>query len=549
MNIVIPGQPDELTERFDVRINGYTYTRLAMGKIKLYDTTLRDGMQAEGVSFSLEDKLSIAGRLDELGLDYIEGGFAASNPKEMEFFQQAAKLGLKTAKIVAFGNTRRADSDVSDDLSLTSILACKTAAATLVGKAWDMHVTDVLGCSLDENKAICAESIEYIKKHGIETIFDAEHFYDGYKNNPEYAMRVLAAAAKAGADVLVLCDTNGGMMPGQVYEITRIVCEKFSPLTVGIHTHNDSDCATANTLAAVRAGARHVQGTVNGLGERCGNANLCTVIPNLAFKMGIDVLSSEKIKTLTEVSRFIFEIGNLMPVMNMPYVGESAFAHKAGLHVDALRKNKRTYEHIDPAVIGNERRFLISELSGKSNVLAELEKAKITEDRKLAQMILKRVQELESEGYQFEAANASFDLLVRRIMGTFKPSFELVKYYVTVERRTTGEMVNEATVKLKIGDRVQHVVGEGDGPVNALDAALRKALENIYPAIKDVQLIDYKVRVVNARAGTAARVRVIIESRDKTDIWGTVGVSENIIEASWLALTDSVDYKLQKDAK
>jgi len=520
-----------------------------MDKIKLYDTTLRDGMQAEGVSFSLEDKLSIAGRLDELGLDYIEGGFAASNPKEMEFFQQAAKLGLKNAKIVSFGNTRRADADVSDDLSLNSILACKTAAATLVGKAWDLHVTEVLGCSLDENKAICAESIEYIKKHGIETIFDAEHFYDGYKNNPEYAMRVLAAAAKAGADVLVLCDTNGGMMPGQVYEITRIVCEKFSPLTVGIHAHNDSDCATANTLAAVRAGARHVQGTVNGLGERCGNANLCTVIPNLAFKMGIDVLSPEKIKTLTEVSRFIFEIGNLTPVMNMPYVGDSAFAHKAGLHVDALRKNKRTYEHIDPAVVGNERRFLISELSGKSNVLAELEKAKIAEDRKLAQMILKRVQELESEGYQFEAANASFDLLVRKIMGTFKPAFELIKYYVTVERRTSGEMVNEATVKLKIGDRVQHVVGEGDGPVNALDAALRKALEIIYPSIKDVQLIDYKVRVVNARAGTAARVRVIIEWRDKTDIWGTVGVSENIIEASWLALTDSVDYKLQKDAK
>ena len=549
MNIVIPVAPDELTEQFNVRINGYTYTRLAMEKIKLYDTTLRDGMQAEGVSFSLEDKLSIAGRLDELGLDYIEGGFAASNPKEMEFFQQAAKLGLKNAKIVAFGNTRRADADVSEDLSLNSILACRTAAATLVGKTWDMHVTEVLGCSLDENKAICAESIKYIKKHGIETIFDAEHFYDGYKNNPEYAMRILAAAAKAGADVLVLCDTNGGSMPGQIYEITRIVCEKFSPLTVGTHTHNDSDCATANTLAAVRAGARHVQGTINGLGERCGNANLCTVIPNLAFIMGIDVLSPEKIKTLTEVSRFVFEIGNLTPVMNMPYVGDSAFAHKAGLHVDALRKNKRTYEHIDPAVIGNERRFLISELSGKSNVLAELEKAKITEDRKLAQMILKRVQELESEGYQFEAANASFDLLVRKVMGTYTPVFELIKYYVTVEKRTSGEMVNEATVKLKIGDRVQHVVGEGDGPVNALDSALRKALENIYPAIKDVHLIDYKVRVVNARAGTAARVRVIIESRDKTDIWGTVGVSENIIEASWLALTDSVNYKLQKDAK
>jgi len=518
-----------------------------MEKIKLYDTTLRDGMQAEGVSFSLEDKLSIARCLDELGLDYIEGGYSASNPKEMQFFAEAAKLGLKNSKIVAFGSTRRADAKASDDASLNAILACKTPAAALVGKSWDMHVTAVLGCSLDENLQLCADSVEFLKKQGIETIFDAEHFYDGYKNNSEYAMKVLAAAADA--DVLVLCDTNGGSLPDDVYEITKAVCEKFSATVIGIHTHNDSDCAAANCLAAVRAGALHVQGTINGLGERAGNANLCTVIPNLAFKMGFDCLSAEKIKTLTEVSRFIFEIGNLTPVMNMPYVGESAFAHKAGLHVNALRKDKRTYEHIDPALIGNERRFLISELSGKSNVLAELEKAKIAEDKKLAGEILTRVQELENEGYQFEAANASFDLLVKKIMGTFKPSFELLKYYVTTERRTSGEMVNEATVKLKVGNKVQHVVGEGDGPVNALDAALRKGLENIYPAIKDVHLIDYKVRVVNARAGTAARVRVIIESRDKTSIWGTVGVSENIIEASWLALVDSVEYKLQEEAK
>jgi len=520
-----------------------------MEKIRLYDTTLRDGMQAEGVSFSLEDKLSIARCLDELGLDYIEGGYAASNPKEMQFFAEVAKLGLQNSKIVAFGSTRRADAKASDDASLNAILVCKTPAATLVGKSWDMHVTAVLGCSLDENLQLCADSVEFLKKQGIETIFDAEHFYDGYRENPQYAMKVLAAAADAGADVLVLCDTNGGSMPDQICEITKTVCEKFSSTVIGIHTHNDSDCATANCLAAVRAGALHVQGTINGLGERAGNANLCTVIPNLAFKMGFDCLSAEKIKTLTEVSRFIFEIGNLTPVMNMPYVGESAFAHKAGLHVDALRKDKRTYEHIDPALIGNERRFLISELSGKSNVLAELEKAKIAEDKKLAKKILIRVQQLENEGYQFEAANASFDLLVKKIMGTFKPSFELLKYYVTTERRTSGEMVNEATVKLKVGNKVQHVVGEGDGPVNALDAALRKGLENIYPAIKDVHLIDYKVRVVNARAGTAARVRVIIESRDKTSIWGTVGVSENIIEASWLALVDSVEYKLQKEAK
>jgi 2-isopropylmalate synthase len=520
-----------------------------MEKIKLYDTTLRDGMQAEGVSFSLEDKLSIATCLDKLGLDYIEGGFAASNPKEMQFFKEAARLGLKTSKIVAFGNTRRTGTNVSDDISLNAILACKTSTATLVGKTWDMQVTKVLGCTPDENIAICAESTEFIKKHNIETIFDAEHFFDAYKNNPEYAMKVLSAAAEAGADILVLCDTNGGSLPDQVYEITKAVCDRFTSLTVGIHTHNDSDCATANTLAGVRAGARHIQGTINGLGERCGNANLCTVIPNLEFKMGLDVLTPEKIKTLTEVSRFIFEIGNLTPVMNMPYVGDSAFAHKAGLHVDALRKEKRTYEHIDPALIGNERRFLISELSGKSNVLAELEKAKIAEDKQLARKILDRVQELESEGYQFEAANASFDLLVKKVMGTYKPSFKLIKYYVTTEKRTSGEMANEATIKLKVGDKVEHVVSEGDGPVNALDAALRKSLENFYPSIRDIHLIDYKVRVVNARAGTAARVRVIIESRDKSSIWGTVGCSENIIEASWQALTDSVEYKLQKDAK
>ena len=520
-----------------------------MEKITLYDTTLRDGMQAEGVSFSLEDKLAIAKCLDELGLDYIEGGYAASNPKEMQFFAQSATLNLKNSKIVAFGCTRRADSKVDDDAFLNAILACKTPAATLVGKAWDMHVTNVLGCSLDDNFNMCADSVGFLKKHGIETFFDAEHFFDGYKANPDYAIKVLGAAAEAGADALILCDTNGGTLPDQIYQITKEVCEKFTSIVIGIHTHNDSDCATANTVAAVRAGARHVQGTINGIGERCGNANLCTVIPNLALKMRFDLLTPEKIKTLTEVSHYIFEIGNLTPVMNMPYVGESAFAHKAGLHVDALRKDKRTYEHIDPALIGNERRFLISELSGKSNVLAALEKEKIDQDKKLAKKILNRVQELENEGYQFEAANASFDLLVKKIMGTYKPTFELIKYYVTVEKNHTGKMVNEATVKLKVGDNVQHVVGEGDGPVNALDAALRKALENIYPSIKDVHLIDYKVRVVNARAGTAARVRVIIESRDKTSIWGTVGVSENIIEASWLALVDSVEYKLQKDAQ
>ena len=517
-----------------------------MERIEIYDTTLRDGMQAEGVSFSLEDKLSIAKRLDELCVDYIEGGYAASNPKEMQFFTEIRKLGLKRSKIVAFGTTRRADTKVDDDTSLNAILACKTSTAALVGKVWDLHVTEVLGCSLDENLRICAESIKYLRNKGLEVIFDAEHFYDGYTENPEYSMKVLVAAAEAGCDVIVLCDTNGGSMPEKVYEITKLVCAKVSPLKIGIHTHNDTDCATANSLAAVRAGARHVQGTINGLGERCGNANLCTVIPNLAFKMGFGVLNKDKIRTLTEASRFVFEIGNLTPVANMPYVGSSAFAHKAGLHVNALRKNKRTYEHIAPELTGNERRFLISELSGKSNILAELEKTKIVNDKKLAGKILTRIQELESEGYEFEAANASFDLLVKKIIGTYKPSFELLKYNTNVEKLATGGLVTEATVKLRVGEKVVHVVGEGDGPVNALDAALRKSLESFYPSIKEVHLIDYKVRVVNARAGTAARVRVIIESQDKDSVWGTVGVSENIIEASWLALVDSVEYKLQK---
>jgi len=517
-----------------------------MTKIAIYDTTLRDGMQAEGVSFSLADKLAIAKCLDGLGVDYIEGGYAASNPKEMQFFHEVAKLDLKSSRVTAFGSTRRADCTVEDDLSLNSILATRAPSATIVGKTWDLHVGLVLGCSLEENLKICAESIRYLKHKGLEAIFDAEHFFDGYRANPEYATKVLAAAAEAGADALVLCDTNGGSLPHQVLEITQQVCDTFGSVVVGIHTHNDSDCATANALAAIRAGARHVQGTINGLGERCGNANLCSVIPNLAFKMGLEPLSPDKIKLLTEASRFVFEVANLPPVMSLPYVGDSAFAHKAGLHVDALRKSKQTYEHIDPQVVGNERRFLISELSGKSNILAEMEKAKIVQDKALARKILARVQDLENEGYQFEAANASFDLLVRKIMETFQPSFELIKYHVDVEKRKGGELVTEATVKLKVGDEIEHVVGEGDGPVNALDAALRKSLERFYPALKEVQLFDYKVRVVNAKEGTAARVRVVIESRDKQSIWGTVGVSENVIEASWLALVDSVEYKLQR---
>jgi len=520
-----------------------------MKKISVYDTTLRDGMQAEGLSFSLEDKFAIAKSLDRLGIDYIEGGYAGSNPKEQQFFQGVQELGLQHSKMVAFGSTRRPNKKVSDDKSINAVLSCNTPVVTLVGKTSDMHVKNVLGCSLDDNLALCADSVEYLKGKGKEVIFDAEHFFDGYKSEPEYAMKVLQAATEAGADVLALCDTNGGTLPEEIYEITSEVCKRFSTIETGIHTHNDSDCATAGSLAAVRAGATHVQGTLTGVGERCGNANLCAVIPDIAFKLKRDILSKDKFKLLTETARYFFEIANLTPVSNMPYVGESAFAHKAGLHVNAIRKKKETYEHIEPAMVGNERRFLLSELSGRSNVLAQLEKKGFSDDRKLAAKILKRVQELENEGYQFEAADASFDLLTRKIVGTYKPAFELIKYNVSAAKRSTEESVTEATVKLRVNNITEHVVGEGDGPVNALDAALRKALEPFYPEIKDVHLYDYKVRVVNALAGTAARVRVIIESRDKHSTWGTVGVSENIIEASWQALVDSVEYKLQDSEK
>lgn len=519
-----------------------------MNRVTIYDTTLRDGMQAEGISFSLADKLLIAHRLDEFGIDYIEGGYAVANPKEMEFFKQIAAKGLRHSRIVAFGNTRRADLKVQDDPSLAAILQCKAPAATLVGKTWDLHVTEVLRCSLEDNVVLCAESVAYLKKKGLEVIFDAEHFFDGYKRNPEYSLKVIAAAAEAGADVIALCETNGGCLPQEVYEITSAVRKRLSGASLGIHCHNDSECAVANSLAAVNAGARQVQGTINGIGERTGNANLCSIIANLELKAGYKTVGPKKLAHLTELSRFVFEVANLPPVMNLPFVGASAFAHKAGLHVNALRKNKATYEHIDPTTVGNERRFLISELSGQSNVLAKLERHKLAEDKALAKKILEMVQDLENEGYQFEAAEGSFDLLVKKAMGTYRPGFELKKYHVNVERNGDGRLVTEATVKLTVDGKTEHVVSEGDGPVNALDAALRKSLEGFYPSLRDMHLVDYKVRVVNAREGTAARVRVIIESSDMDGMFGTVGVSENVIDASWKALVDSVEYKLLKDA-
>jgi 2-isopropylmalate synthase len=519
-----------------------------MAKIKIYDTTLRDGSQAEGVSFSLEDKLLIARRLDEFGMDYVEGGFPHSNPKEAQFFREMAQSPLKNAKLVAFGSTRRADTKVGDDTGIRALLESSAPTCTIVGKCWDMHVRDVLRCSNEENLALCADSVAYLVSKGKEVIFDAEHFFDGYRANPDYAIKVLAAAAQAGASCLALCETNGGKLPDEVYEITLAVVKALPGVEIGIHCHNDTDCAVANTLAAVRAGARHVQGTVNGMGERAGNANLCTILPNLSLKMGFETVGAEKIRTVTDLSRFVFEMANLAPAINMPYVGESAFSHKAGLHIDALRKNRNTYEHIEPEMVGNTRKFLISELSGSANVMDRLEKKKLTADKTLVRKILQRVQDLENEGYQFETADASFDMLIKKALGSYTPCFELEKYHIDVERSIDGRMITEASVRLKVDGKTEHVVCEGDGPVNALDGALRKALYPFYPNLRDMSLIDYKVRVVNAKAGTAARVRVLIESRDSDDLWGTVGVSENVIEASWIALVDSIEYKLLKDA-
>jgi 2-isopropylmalate synthase len=517
-------------------------------RIATYDTTLRDGSQGEGVNFSLQDKLMLTRRLDELGVDYVEGGYPLSNPKDFEYFQAVRSIPLRHARVVAFGMTRRKNSDPATDTCLKALLDAQAPVVTIVGKTWDLHVRDILGTSLDENLRMIADSVAFCKAAGREVFYDAEHFFDGYKANPEYALQTLRAAEQAGASVVILCDTNGGSLPEQVAERTAAVraalrCE------IGIHCHNDCELAIANTLAAVRAGATQVQGTINGLGERCGNADLCSVIANLALKYDHLMLRPGSLQRLTETSRYVYELANMNFRPGQPFVGTSAFAHKGGMHTHAVAKNPLSYEHIEPASVGNERRILVSELSGQSTILTKTTKYDINTDRALMGKILNQVQDLENAGYEFEAAEASFDLLVKKAVGQYRPWFERVHYRVNIERDREGAPVTEATVKIRVGDQVQHTVSEGDGPVNALDGALRKALLPLFPRLAEMQLVDYKVRVVNARAGTAARVRVVIESRDGADVWGTVGVSENIIEASWLALVDSIEYKLFKDGE
>ncbi len=517
-----------------------------MSRVSIYDTTLRDGSQGEGVNFSLQDKLLLTRKLDELGIDFIEGGYPLSNPKDFEYFQAVRELPLKHAKVVAFGMTRRKNAPAETDTCLKALLDARTPVVTIVGKTWDFHVTHVLGTTLEENLRMIAESVAHCRSQGREVFYDAEHFFDGHRANPDYALKALKAAADAGASVVILCDTNGGTMPERIAEVVAEVKQTVS-CEVGIHCHNDCELAVANTLAAVRAGASQVQGTMNGIGERCGNVDLVSVIANLALKYGRELLLPGSLPKLTEASRYVYEIANMNFRSGQPFVGTSAFAHKGGMHTHAVAKDPATYEHITPDAVGNERRILVSELSGQSTILAKTTKYQITHDKALMGRILNDVQNLENAGYEFEAAEASFDLLVKKAAGLYKPWFERLAYRVNIEADATGTPITEATVKLKVGDALQHTASEGDGPVNALDGALRKALVPAYPRLKELHLVDYKVRVVNPKEGTAAKVRVVIESRDGTDVWGTVGVSENVVEASWLALADSIEYKLFKD--
>lgn len=522
-----------------------------MTRIAIYDTTLRDGSQGEGVNFSLQDKLLITQRLDELGIDYIEGGYPLSNPKDEAFFQAIRDLNLDHARVAAFGMTRRRDIAAEDDPGMKALVGAGSPVITVVGKSWDLHAREVLGVSLEENLRMIADSVAFLgaAPHGPEIVYDAEHFFDGYRKNPDYALDTVRHAAEAGAAWIVLCDTNGGTLPEQIAEAIDAV-RQVTSVPLGIHTHNDGDLAVANTLAAIRRGATQVQGTINGIGERCGNVDLCSAIANLSLKYeGYELLRPGSLTHLTEVSRYVYELANLNFRNGQPFVGASAFAHKGGMHVHGIRKVVHSYEHIDPSVVGNERRVLVSELSGRSNIAEKLAEHGLQHDSALMARVLARVQDLENEGYQFEAAEASFVLLVEKEAGRYQNWFERLHYHVSVEARDGGDPITEATVKLRVGETIEHTVSEGDGPVNALDGALRKALESHFPKLREMSLVDYKVRVINARAGTAARVRVVIESRDQDSVWGTVGVSENVIEASWLALVDAFDHKLSKDAR
>jgi 2-isopropylmalate synthase len=515
--------------------------------IAIYDTTLRDGNQAIGIGFSLADKLRIAERLDELGIHYIEGGWPnPTNTIDCEFYRAIGKRKLR-AKIAAFGSTKRPDTKVGDDQFLQQLIAVEMPAVTIFGKSWDLHVKKVIRCSLSENLDMIAESVRFLKKYTDEVIYDAEHFFDGYRHNPDYALQTVRAAQEAGADTIVLCDTNGGTLPTDFIATFRAVCSRITT-PLGVHLHNDTGCAEANSLLGVDEGAIQVQGTMNGIGERCGNANLCTLIAALQLKRGYLLISPEQLKKLTETSIFISEIANIAHDLRYPYVGESAFSHKAGAHVDGVRKTRESFEHVDPEIVGNKRHFVLSDQAGKGTILEKLKDIRpdLEKDDPLVKKLLHKIKEMESRGYHFEAAEGSFRLIVQEILEKNPEPFTVKGFRVIEEKRENNQMFSEATIKIEEGGISEHTAAEGDGPVNALDNALRKALVKFFPALGEVKLEDFKVRVLDGREGTGAKVRVLIESSDGKDRWSTIGVSTNIIEASWFALIDSMKYKLMK---
>ncbi|PLX99759.1 MAG: citramalate synthase [Desulfuromonas sp.] len=520
-----------------------------MDKVLLYDTTLRDGTQAEDISFQVEDKVRIAKRLDELGIDYIEGGWPGSNPKDITFFQAIKSETLQHSKIAAFGSTRRARITPAEDNNIQMLISAQPDTVTIFGKTWDFHVHEALRISLEENLELINDSLVYLKERVPEVVYDAEHFFDGYKANPEYALKTLQAAAEAKIDCIVLCDTNGGTMPHEIPAIMDVV-KKAVDVPLGIHAHNDSECAVANSLMAVDCGAIHVQGTINGFGERCGNANLCSIIPALSLKLKRDCLKEGKLQTLRNASRYVYELANLTPNKHQPYVGNSAFAHKGGVHVSAIQRHPETYEHIRPELVGNRTRVLVSDLSGRSNILVKAEECGIELDGKdpVTLEILEDIKNLENQGFQFEGAEASFELLMLRAMGKLKHYFSVSAFRVIDTLRDSDEApVSEATIKVKVGGKVEHTAADGNGPVNALDKAMRKALISFYPQIGEVKLLDYKVRVLPTSQGTDSVIRVLVESGDHEARWGTVGVSSNVIDASYQALADALTYKLHKD--
>jgi 2-isopropylmalate synthase len=525
-----------------------------MSQVYLYDTTLRDGAQREGISFSVDDKLKIIHTLDELGIHYIEAGWPGATPRDVELYSKTNQRTCSKALLVAFGSTRRPKTRADRDPNLRALIEANTQVATVVGKAWDLQVTEILRTTLEENLAMVADTVKFLKARGLMVFLDAEHFFDGFKSNPDYALEVVKTAAEAGAKTVVLCDTNGGTLPQEVSQAVEAV-RKVCAVPLGIHAHNDGDLAVANSLAAVQAGATQVQGTINGYGERCGNANLCSIIPALKLKLGIDCITDVQLTKLTEVSRFVNDIANLTPDSHLPYVGSSAFTHKAGLHVSALMKREGSYQHIDPSLVGNRKQILVSELSGKSNILYKAKEKGIdlTGQPKETQRVLDTIKEMESKGYQYDGAEASFELLLRRAQPGYKPPFELVDFMVLVEKRRrapTGdngeEILAEAMVKVRVGGQIMHTAAEGNGPVNALDSAMRKALLQFYPELAVVKLLDYKVRILEESTGTSSQVRVLIESGDGQQEWRTVGSSSNIIEASWRALVDSLEYWLSR---